>query len=307
GTTASGGTTGSGGTTASGGTTCSGGTSGASLPACITKASQIVLVGDSYITGFGSPQLQKDALVPKLAAAVGWRNYAVAGISMATGGLFNTSNPPGFIPLEFDDTTKASLDVLGASGDAPPTTSPVTKGVLQDDPDVKLVIMTGGGNDFLLQDATTIPFLGSSCVDETNNSKDPVCQGIVSKALTAATTLMTHAANSGVKDVIYYFYPHLPGGGLGGSNPNELLDYAYPLAKSLCDSAITTTGGKLNCHFVDLRTPFKNAGGDGNTANFAGDDVHPSQAGQNIIATQILGEMQNECLGQAASSGCCAE
>ena len=40
--------------------------------------------------------------------------------------------------------------------------------------------------------------------------------------------------------------------------------------------------------------------------NFALDGIHPSQAGQNIIAQQIDGTMRADCLGRPAASGCCA-
>jgi phospholipase/lecithinase/hemolysin len=34
-------------------------------------------------------------------------------------------------------------------------------------------------------------------------------------------------------------------------------------------------------------------------------DVHPTQAGQTIIATEIEKVMKTNCLGQPVSSGCC--
>jgi hypothetical protein len=65
------------------------------------------------------------------------------------------------------------------------------------------------------------------------------------------------------------------------------------------------TGGKLTCHFIDLRTPFGNSGTAGGP-NIGPDSVHPSQAGQTIIATEIEKVMKANCLGQPVSSGCCS-
>jgi lysophospholipase L1-like esterase len=64
------------------------------------------------------------------------------------------------------------------------------------------------------------------------------------------------------------------------------------------------TGGKLTCHFIDLRTPFGNSGVAG-TPNIGGDNVHPTAAGQAIIAGEIEKVMKASCLGQPVSSGCC--
>jgi hypothetical protein len=128
-----------------------------------------------------------------------------------------------------------------------------------------------------------------------------VCRDIVDQALQASDALMQTAADAGVHDTIYFFYPHIPANNGGYT---EILDYAEPLVKARCDGGEAATGGRLRCHFVDLIQPFIAAGGDRNPANFAGDGIHPSAAGQNIIAQQIANVMQNDCLGQ--SSGCCA-
>jgi lysophospholipase L1-like esterase len=85
-----------------------------------------------------------------------------------------------------------------------------------------------------------------------------------------------------------------------------MIDYAEPLARATCDGAADATGGKLHCHFVDLVQPFIAAGGDMNPANFSIDGIHPSQAGQDIIAHEIFAVMKSQCLGQDAASGCCS-
>jgi hypothetical protein len=116
---------------------------------------------------------------------------------------------------------------------------------------------------------------------------------------------MTQNANAGVSDVIYFFYPHLPPdapGTLAGPNSNEIQDYALVRAKAACDGALGVTGGKLACHFIDMVPPFE-----GQQATLiAADHVHPTLAGQGVIAAQIKAVMDRECLGKPASSGCCA-
>jgi lysophospholipase L1-like esterase len=235
------------------------------MPPCVTKGTQGAFIGDSYITGALSPALQStlDPMLMMNGAVGGYINDAVAGTSMGSGGI-------ALIPPQFDTALATSKDI-------------------------RLVIVDGGGNDILL------PAMGN-CKNEMGSSKDPVCQMIVETGRAAAKTLMLHMADSGVKDAIYFFYPHIPPGSvLGGTNPNEMLDYAAPLVKMDCDATLATTGGRMACHFIDLRGPY----GDAPYSNIGGDGVHPTQSGQTISATQIWNVMKASCLGQPGSSGCC--
>lgn len=251
-----------------------GGATTGGKPPCVTKPSQIVLIGDSYITGFsGSPALQP-AITTIVSTAAMWRNYAIAGMSMAQGGI-PLGNPAGvmYIPDQWPEAVMA-------------------------DKDIKLVIMDGGGNDALL------PPAGSPAANCKNNAMagtDMNCQALVATTIKTAETLVQKMADGGVKDIIYFFYPHLPGTGiLSGTNPNAIDDYSTPLVQQDCASATMRTGGKLNCHFIDTRAAF----GSDYAANISGDGVHPTQAGQNILAKLITDMMTSQCLGQA--SGCCA-
>jgi lysophospholipase L1-like esterase len=275
------GTGGSGSSSGTGGSGSSSGTGGsgtgdgggppANKPPCVTKGTEGAYIGDSYITGALSPALQAtlEPIMMMAGQTVGYTNKAVAGTAMASGGA------TGLIPPQFDS-------LVGT--------------------DIRLIILDGGGNDIL------IPAAGSpDCKNLMGNSMNAQCQAIIAKALMAGQTLMQKMADNGVKDVIFFGYPHVPPsavGGLGGANGNELIDYATPLTKASCDGELMATGGKLTCHFIDLRTPFGNSGTAG-TPNIGGDGVHPTQAGQTIIATEIEKVMKASCLGQPVSSGCC--
>ena len=161
--------------------------------------------------------------------------------------------------------------------------------------------MDGGGNDILICNNTMYPNCNALC-DKAGSSTTKVCTDIVAAAFVVAKKMMSDAANAGVKDIVYFFYPHIPDAG-GGFK--EILDYSAPLAKALCDQAFTNTNGKLTCHFVDPRAAFAAAGGDMNPANFSPiDGIHPSQAGQNIMAGLIADKMKADCLDQASGSCC---
>jgi hypothetical protein len=133
-------------------------------------------------------------------------------------------------------------------------------------------------------------------------SAQKVCTDIVNTAVTASEQLIAKMADAGVKDIVYFFYPHITASS-GGYK--EILDYSSPRARASCEGAYVRSGGKVTCHFVDLIPPFAAAGGDLNVANFALDGIHPSQAGQDIIAREVWTVMQSRCLGQPSSGTCC--
>jgi len=249
-----------------------GGQAAVTNPPCITDpGQQAAIIGDSYVTGFLSPTLLSELgkLVP---AANQYAFYAGAGCSMASGGA-----------------------CTGAFGNVPQQATTA----LQQHPNLKFLLMDGGGNDILICDVVKYPGCNTAC-NAAGASSNQVCTSIVQGAIDASTKLMQDGANAGVRDTIYFFYPHIPAQNGGYS---EILDYALPRAKALCDGAEATTGGKLRCHFIDLVPVFAAAGGAKNAANFAGDGIHPSAAGQALIAKEIQRVMQENCLGQ--TSGCC--
>jgi hypothetical protein len=162
---ATGGAGGTGGTGGASGTGGSGGSGGCSKG--MTKASQVVWIGDSYpASGNGGIQRyteQAAQAAGALAAGATYRRYYAGGTQMAN----------GQIPGQYTQAKSA-------------------------DPDINTVIMTGGGNDILIGNNTCLsnpPPANLSCVDT------------VAKAVAAADAMFTQMQADGVKNVIYYFYP----------------------------------------------------------------------------------------------------
>jgi len=248
-------------------------------PPCITKASQVIVVGDSYINYNEqlNPDLASRAVADgALQQGEEWRMYALAGASMASGGII------GFdIPIQFQNALLA-------------------------DPDMLVGVMTGGGNDILIPNAlflgesNGLPVGAADCKNRADADQVKVCVDVMNLALDTASKLMVDAADAGVQDVIYFFYPNLPGGGLGGTNPNVILNFAYPHAQALCDDAVTNTGGRLHCHFIDMRPVF-----DGHADWFQADGIHPTAPAHDAMADEIWGLMHDRCIAHTESSGCC--
>jgi lysophospholipase L1-like esterase len=234
-------------------------------PPCLEKPSQVVILGDSYVIAY--PDTLLEPRIEALARADGALGSDETYRNYAVPG---TSMGNGQIPSQFNDTAMAA------------------------DPDIETVIMDGGGNDVLL---------GPSQCKEPGSSQDQTCKDVVQKGIDVAIELYKNMAEAGVKDVVYFFYPHIIDGGLfSGTKPNEILDYSYPLIEANCDDAEARLAGKLKCHFIDLRTPFE-----GHTADYinAFDGVHPTAAGADVIAEEIWNTMKSNCIAQPTSKGCC--
>jgi hypothetical protein len=233
-------------------------------PPCMKSPNQVVLLGDSYVNWISHTfpaDLAKEA-------GVTYRLYAVGGTAMGSGGI-------GLIPPQLDQAVSA-------------------------DPNIIAVVMDGGGNDILVADTAQFP-QGAECKQSAMSPSIPDCQKIVQKAADSAVALMNTAAEKGIRDVVYFSYPHVPEGTLvGGAFPNAILDYALPLMKATCDGAYARTGGRLRCHFLDLIPVF-----DGHPDWFAFTDIHPTPAGSQGMAKAVWKVMKDACIAQPASSGCC--
>lgn len=242
-----------------------GGAADASKPPCSSAPKDTVIIGDSYIN-WATHTLPAD-----LASAAGetWPLYAVGGASVATGGVAT------LIPDQFEQALAANAKI-------------------------KAVVMDGGGNDVLIP-AADWPG-GGDCKNSAMSGSLPVCQMIVKASFDAVTQLFEHMGQVGVRDVVFFFYPHVPNGTLlGGDAPNAILDYALPMVRSICDATEMRTGGKLRCHFVDMIPVFAN-----HADWFADGDIHPNSKGSAAMAEAIWSRMKKDCVAQKASNGCCS-
>jgi lysophospholipase L1-like esterase len=237
---------------------------------CITNEADVVLIGDSYVDWI-THTFPADM---RAEAGQQWPSYAIGATSMATGGL---GRIPDQIPTAFGDN-----------------------------PNIKAIVMTGGGNDILVADTVMFPD-GGMCTSVANAPMIEDCQKIVQAALDEAVRLMDDTADRGVRDIVYFFYPHIPGGGLiSGPTPNPILDYALPRAREVCESSLERTDGRMRCTFVDMVPAFEGKTGlFSDAVSEAGDGVHPNSMGSKVMAEEIWTVMKEKCIGQPASSGCC--
>jgi hypothetical protein len=237
------------------------GTAGRLKPKCMKKDSQLIVIGDSYINWL-SHTFPDDI---KAASGQSWRMEAVGGTSMGSGGI-------GSIPQQFYDA-------------------------IARDPDAHTILMDGGGNDVLVPDVTNAFFF--ECTTKGASTKAN-CQKIVSTAIATATTLLDKATKAGIRDVIYFFYPHVPANTiLSGDDPAEILDYALPMVRSFCEGIEGKTGGKTRCTFIDMIPLFA-----GHT-DWYNEDIHENAKGSAAMAKEIWRVMTDKCVGQKGPKDCC--
>jgi hypothetical protein len=199
--------------------------------------SDVILLGDSWMsntlqiegTGGGiAPALQQVSMQP-------YRNYAVQGVMMLMADSF---------------------------GPAIPTQYPQAKAA---NPDIKTVVMTGGGND-IIQNST----LQADC-----QMGGAMCKMTLDEIGDALNTLWTQMATDGVQDIVYVNYS----ADVGTVAPSLRGDGGVPTP------AICMTG-KVRCWEYDSTEAVMK--------QIAADGIHPLAAANTRMATEIYALMTNE-------------
>ena len=156
---------------------------------------------------------------------------------------------------------------------------------------VKFVVMDGGGNDVLLG--------APQCLGD-GSQNDAGCQRVVADATMAGMMLQQRMVADGVTQGVYFFYPHVPAGGA------DILDYSLPMAKATCEGM---NSDKYQCYFLDTREAFQGPGNNGLAmGQYIGlDGIHPTAAGDDLLADLVWKLMKDHCMAQTAESGggCC--
>jgi lysophospholipase L1-like esterase len=155
------------------------------------------------------------------AAGKNYRNYAVAGTTLA-----------GSIPGQYDQAKRGN-------------------------PDIKTVIMTGGGNDIM--------FSGGCNTAE-------ACEQSVMMIVMMLNTLWTKMSADGVKDVIYINYSRDAGTAPAGTRPTE-----PPPPPAICAT------GPIRCHSLQTTDLVMGQLLDG---------IHPTSAANDRIVTALIALME---------------
>jgi lysophospholipase L1-like esterase len=224
---------------------------------------QVVMLGDSYMDlGNVGPTIQKDANAT-------YRTYYLAGAAM------NYGTGQGNIPYQFDNMA------------------------VTDNPDIKVVIMDGGGNDILINN--------SQCLN-TPTAGDTMCHMVIDQSVARGQQLLQDGVSKGVKYIAYFFYPHIDPN--VGANASDWLDYAAPKVAQICCGSSTPAQGAsdytchgtalgIDCVFIDTRPEFMGHNmSSGTDYWFQADGIHPNQSGADAISAKVWAQMQKYCIAQ---------
>ena len=247
------------------------------------------MIGDSYMDknfgNVGANIIAAAQMAGSLAAGKTYREYYLAGAAVNNGsGQLN-------IPYQYDSMAKVDATVTNPK-------------------DIKVVIMDGGGNDVLIDQ--------QSCLTDQPSAQmaDTACMNAVSNTVARMKKLWAEMATDGVKQVVYYFYPHLDpaGGGLlptPAPGVNSIDDYSAPLYMQICcgssftptTAAPTCTGDApgLQCTYIDTRPAFNGhsgAAGEPGPDYILSDHVHPNAMGSTTIANLTWDAMVANCVAQ---------
>jgi lysophospholipase L1-like esterase len=223
---------------------------------------EVVMLGDSYLdVGNVGPTIQKDANAM-------YRTYYQAGAAL------NYGTGQGNIPYQFD-----SLAVPA-------------------NPDIKVVIMDGGGNDILINN--------SQCLS-TPPAGDTMCHMVIDQSVARGQQLFQDAVSKGVQDIVFFFYPHIDPS--VGANAADWIDYAVPKVAQICCGANTPAASAsdltcfgnasgANCLFIDTRPEFMGHNMSSSSDYWFQDGVHPNQSGADAIGAKVWAQMQKYCIAQ---------
>ncbi|HKU36648.1 MAG TPA: hypothetical protein VJR89_00840, partial [Polyangiales bacterium] len=198
----------------------------------------VVLLGDSYMSNTLQFEGTGGGIATSLLRISGqrYRNYAVQGTML----LMDNSFGPA-IPKQWDQAKRAN-------------------------PDIKTVVMTGGGNDIIQSTS-----LSQSCM-----SGGDECKQLLLNEGKRFDELWTAMAEAGVKDIVRVAYATD-----GGRVAQKLLD--DPEIQAPPPICLT---GKVRCHNLATNDLIK--------MQIAADDIHPLESANNRVAQAIVDLMAQE-------------
>ena len=226
---------------------------------CISDGNEVVFIGDSY------------------------SDYPIAHASLAS---FMQTIAIKDSALKQGDTYR-NLAVAGTTlGDAATGIPSQWEGTKAMKP-IKAVVMDGGGNDVLIDH--------QECRAD-GSEKVPGCMQVVQGSLDIIKKLLDSMKATGVSDVLFFWYPHIPGGALTGfETANTISDYTYPMIEDIAKAASTDTFHVYTIPTVDIF--------EGHPDWFYTDGLHANDTGEEQIAEAIWKVAKDNCIMQA--SGCC--
>lgn len=231
----------------------------ASSAACLERAAQLAIMGDSFIAkdvvalgdeGLAGRLAQRAREAGALSGGGGYRDYSSAGKTLSD------------VPQYADAAIARQWAAAKAAGE------------------VRVVVMNGGGNDILGSSAITTPPV--SCADPATEELS-ACYALLDAAIEDGRALFEDMRASGVLELIYIAYPNV----LSSDNGRVVLSHLTAGMSELCESS---TRDGFRCRVADLRPSFE-----GQPAYIGSDMIHPSAIGSERIADVVWEAIPPHC------------
>ena len=187
--------------------------------ACPATASEVVMIGDSYLALSGETTKHLESLATAAGALASGSSYRALRYYADGANMYPYSAFPTPIPTQFSSAVTASSDI-------------------------KYVIMDGGGNDILIENPQCIT------VSPDAGPISSACEQVVSMAITTASSLFQTMKTAGVGEG-HLLLLSAPSDDQRSPSVDVMMDYAYPLIEQACESAA------IPCSFIDTRPAFQ--------------------------------------------------
>lgn len=150
---------------------------------------------------------------------------------------------------------------------------------VSDNPNSRIVVMDGGGNDILIPAVTLFDPYDCKTQWYEFGRLSRSCRNFIDDIYVDAVDLLNDMSASGVTDVVYLGYYYTKGGLLGANDLDEAVDYGDGALAQACANSV------VNCDFVDPRSTIRNS-------DIVIDGVHPATSGSNKLADLIWPKLQ---------------
>lgn len=149
-----------------------------------------------------------------------------------------------------------------------------------DNPNIKTIILDGGGNDILIPATMFDPY---NCKkDWWEWSLSSKCKSLINDVYVDTVNQLNQMGRDGVKNIIYQGYYHPKFGLIGSTTLKAAVDYGdYKLAQAVANA----TAANNYRVFLDPRPYFTNS-------DIIIDGIHPSNSGSRKLATLVWAKLE---------------
>jgi len=179
--------------------------------------------------------------------------------------------------MTFRRYTRSGSSVSSGAAIAEPVVDQYAR-ARNDDPDIRTVVMNGGGNDILIPAIALDPHRCKTRWYQFGRLSSK-CKALIDDIYVEVVDMLNEMAADGVDNVVYLGYYYTKNGLFRLANMKEAVDYGTPRLGEACANSVA------NCVYVDPRSTIVNS-------DIIFDGIHPNSGGSEKLADLIWPELQ---------------